>query len=81
MEASIKIPYHTKREAITVAEALSPDNLKVPKGLTVETKVKGRNVVTVIRCKRGLKTMISTIDDVLMCVQAAEEALEVVKRG
>jgi len=69
------VSYGDPRKARAIAGAISPDNLKVPRGLSVKTTFKGRNVLTEIACEKGLQTLISTIDDALMCMQAAEKAL------
>lgn len=81
MEAEIRIKYESDEEAKAVARAVSPDNLRVPPGLTVKTFADGKCVVTKIVCKRPLKTLMSTIDDLLQCMQVAEKALEVAKRS
>ena len=75
MEAEITLCYGTEREAEAVAEAVSPDNVRVPPGLTVRTAREGARVVTVVRCEKGLETLMSTIDDLLMAVQVAEKAV------
>jgi len=77
MRAEISIGYKTKEEAEAVAKALSPDNFKVPNGLTVKTFREKNAVVTIIECERGLKTLISTIDDLLRSIQVAEQVFPV----
>lgn len=73
--------YRKKREAEAVAEAVSPDNVKAPKGLIIETIRVERNVVTTIKYEEDkLGTFISTIDDFLSCVSVAEKAFSAVER-
>lgn len=79
MEARITLSYKNAREAKAVAEAVSPDNVKVPSGLVVETKRRGPKILTLVKCRRGLSTFIATIDDLLSCVSIAERAFSVAK--
>lgn len=80
MEAEIKISYKSEGEAEAVASAIIPDNLKAPKGLSIETKRKGFEVQTFIKCKRKLQTFIATIDDLLSCISVAERGLLTIKK-
>ena len=77
MEAKITLAYRSKREAEAVAKAVSPDNVKVPSGLSVKTAHRGAKVLTLIQCETILPTFISTIDDLLCCASIAERAFSV----
>jgi len=76
MEARIALLYDDERKAKAVAEAVSPDNVKTPAGVTVQTLLEGKEVTTVIKCEKSVKTLKSTIDDLLSCVRVAEKCLE-----
>lgn len=80
MEAEIVLDYEDAKIAEAIAEAVSPDNFKTPKGLTVETERKGDEVLTIIRCKNGLSTFIATIDDLLFCTMTAERTLQATRK-
>ena len=80
MEAEVRISYENEREAEAVAQAVSPDNVKVPRGLFIKTTRSGSEVLTQIRCELRLQTLIATIDDLLCCVSTAEKAFSVAKR-
>ena len=79
MEARIRLAYKSVREAKAVAEAVTPDNFKVPRGLRVETIRKGKIVLTHIACKTQLQTFMSTIDDLLESVSVAENAFSIAR--
>lgn len=79
MEAEIRLSYENKREAKAVVQAVSPDNLRIPAGLRIETTRSGSELVTRIRCDLRLQTLIATIDDLLSCVSIAEKAFSVAK--
>ncbi|NWF87217.1 hypothetical protein HXY32_05350 [Candidatus Bathyarchaeota archaeon] len=80
MEAAIILNYENAKIAEAIANAVSPDNFKTPKGLTVKTMQKDGKVLTTIRCKNGLATFIATIDDVLFCTLTAEKALQATRK-
>lgn len=79
MEAKITLSYKNMRDAEAVAEAISPDNVKVPRGLVVETRREGSKVLTLVKCEKGLSTFIATIDDLLSCVSVAERVFSIAK--
>jgi hypothetical protein len=80
LEATITLEYGDLQTAQAVAEAVSPDNLEVPAGLTVKTQCMENLVVSEITLEGKMATFIATIDDLLSCVSTAEKALHVVKR-
>ncbi|MDG6223792.1 MAG: hypothetical protein IAX21_02495 [Candidatus Bathyarchaeota archaeon] len=79
MEAEICLCYKNEREAQAVAQAVSPDNIEVPKGLSIETTKKDSQVYTKIQCQTRLQTLIATIDDLLACISVAEKTFKVAK--
>ena len=82
MEAEIVLVYDTSEEAEAIARAVSPDNVKVPSGLSVKTIRFKEKVMTRIKCEEDkFGTFISTIDDLLSCVSVAEKALSAIKRS
>jgi tRNA threonylcarbamoyladenosine modification (KEOPS) complex Pcc1 subunit len=80
LEAKICLSYKNEREAQSVAQAVSPDNMDVPVGLSVETTQNGSEVHTTIQCEKRLQTLIATIDDLLACVSVAEKTFKVAKK-
>jgi len=80
LEAEIILEYGDAKFAEAVAKAISPDNFKVPKGLSIKTMRKANKVFTKIRNKGEFPTFISTIDDLLFCASTAEKAIKVAKR-
>lgn len=79
MEAEISFSYRSALEADAVARAVSPDNIKVPKGLSVKTEHRRRKVMTKITCRTKILTFMSTIDDLLSAVSVAERSISSVK--
>ncbi len=81
LEATIRLTYESAQEAKAVAGAVSPDNVKLPSGLIVETTRSGSSVLAVVKCSKGLSTFIATLDDLLSCISVAERAFSVAKEG
>jgi tRNA threonylcarbamoyladenosine modification (KEOPS) complex Pcc1 subunit len=79
LEAEISLSYKTDRQSKAVADAVSPDNVKIPEGLSIRTEKQGRNVLTHIKCGTSMLTFIATIDDLLAAVSVAERSISTVK--
>jgi len=80
LEAEITLEYDDAKIAEAVAKAVSPDNLKTPKGLSIKTTWKDGKVFTKIKCKGKLQTFTATIDDLLFCTSTAEKTLQTTKK-
>jgi len=80
LEAEIIISYDDVKWAEAVAKAVSPDNFKVPPGLSVKTTREGKNIVTCIKCNRKFQTFIATIDDLLFAISLAEKTLKTAQK-
>lgn len=80
LEAEITLEYSDAKTAETIANAVSPDNFKVPQGLFVRTTRTRNEVLTKIRCETKFSTFVATIDDLLFCVSTAEKTLRATKR-
>jgi len=80
LEAEIILEYDDVKTAEAVAKAVSPDNFKTPRGLSIKTTWKKKKVFTRIECEGKLATFIATIDDLLFCTSTAEKTLQTTKR-
>ena len=74
-EACIVLKYGRKEVADCIASAVSPDNLIPGTDLVVETWSTEREVHCTVRCKRGLGSLLSTLDDLLSAIGVAEKTL------
>ena len=79
MEAEISLSYKTKKQAKAIAEAVAPDNVKIPEGLAIETVMRERKVLTHIECRSSMFTFIATIDDLLAAVSVAERSISTIE--
>lgn len=80
MEAEVTLEYDDAKIAQAVAKAVSPDNLKTPKGLSIKTTWKAKRVFTNVSYNGKLPTFIATLDDLLFCVSTAEKALQTARK-
>jgi len=81
LEAEISFDYETVAEANAVVNAILPDNVKLPKDLTIKTARQGKKVTTNIECRECLLTFVATIDDLLEAVSVAERSVSAVKEN
>lgn len=79
LEAKVSFMYDTEREAEAVVKAVSPDNVEVPSGLSVETVRRDRHLLALVHCEKSLETFIATLDDLLACISVVEKTFETVK--
>lgn len=80
LEAEIILEYSDTNIAKAIARAVSPDNLKTPKGLSVKTVWKSSKVITRIKFGGKLPTFIATIDDLLFCTATAEKTVQTARK-
>lgn len=75
IKAEIEIEYGDEKTAEALAGALTPDNLETPDGMKIITRSERCKVFTEINFLGRIETLVATVDDLLSCLQAAEEAL------
>ena len=75
-ETSITIEYGSPEAAQSILRAIAPDNAGTPEGTNIEAHVDRGTLRISVRSNRGLGSLVSTLDDLLSCIQAAEAALK-----
>ena len=68
------------QEAEAVSQAVLPDNIRVPRGLSIKTTRQGTKVFTKIECRTELMTFAATIDDLMSAVSVAERSISAAKK-
>jgi len=76
LEAEISIPVASKKLAVSIAQALRPDNRLDASEMTVTAHPGGKTLKVVIRGCRRIETLRATIDDIFRCIRAVETSLE-----
>ena len=73
--------YVDEEEAKAVLEAVSPDNIDAPEGITINMYAEKNVVVAVIEYSmENLLTLQSTVDDLLSCISVAEKSISALKK-
>jgi hypothetical protein len=80
MKIMLKIRHGSRKFAESIAKSVNPDNLKAPPNVFVKTRARGKITISEVKCER-LETFITTVDDLLLCMDAAQKTLEEVKIG
>lgn len=70
--------YEESTRAKALFQAVKPDNLKLPSGVTIISSIEKNSIQVEVRCDKGIGTLLSTLDDLLSCLSAAERTLEAV---
>jgi len=76
VEAELTLRYLNEKTARAVVEAVSPDNYHAPEGLELSVVRRKTDITVRVRCPKGVGSLISTLDDLLSCLAAAEKALD-----
>jgi hypothetical protein len=73
---SIKIRYSDENTARAIQKAITPDNIGAPDGMHIIALVEGSTLEIEVFSDRSIGSLVSTLDDMLSCIQAAEKTLE-----
>jgi len=74
IKARIRIRVPGRAMAASIAQSIEPDNVGM-EGLKIEPRISAKNVYFTITHSGKIETFISTLDDVLRCIQAARSTL------
>ena len=80
-EAYIIIMCDGTREAESIVSAISPDNTVPGDDLIIDTWNEDREVRCVVSCRRGLSSLISTLDDILLSVKIVDNTLQSIRKN
>ena len=75
-EAEFKLRYQDPETARAVADAVSPDNFQAPEGMEIAVNVEGSTIEIRVTCPKGVGSLISTLDDLMSCLAAAEKTID-----
>ena len=74
IKARIRIRVNGRDMAASIVQSIEPDNFGM-KGLKIEPRISAKNAYFTITHSGKIETFISTLDDVLRCIQAARSTL------
>jgi hypothetical protein len=75
-KTAISINYRDKATALAIQKSVVPDNLELPDGIHIFLAVVGNTLEIEVLSDRSIGSLVSTLDDLLSCIQAGERALE-----
>lgn len=74
IKARVRIGVPGRDIAASIVQSIEPDNVGM-KDLTIDSRVSVKNAYFTITHSGKIETFISTLDDVLRCIQAARSTL------
>ena len=74
IKARIRIRVPSRDVAVSIVKSIEPDNVGM-KDLTIDSRASVKNAYFTITHTGKIETFISTLDDVLRCIQAARSTL------
>ena len=75
VEAKATIRYSNMEIANAILEAIGPDNCQAPKGIEIDITLIGSVLNLEVLCAKGVGSFITTLDDLLACISAAEKTI------
>jgi tRNA threonylcarbamoyladenosine modification (KEOPS) complex Pcc1 subunit len=80
VKVKISIDFNNDIKAKAIYSSLKPDNINLPKGLSIEMNVDKTLLMINFSSVSKLETLISTIDDLLTCCQASVNTLKEIEQ-
>ncbi len=74
----IELQLQSAKDAAEVVQAISPDNLPLPKGLAVDTSHHENTLSIQISCYRELMSLGATIEDIMSAIDLSLRTIQVV---
>ena len=65
IKSSMRIPFDSKKEAETLTNILSPDNVCIPEGLKIDIKSDNKYLIIDIYCENGTGTFLNTLNELI----------------
>ncbi len=80
IKAKIIIQTPSQRVSRSIVKCVEPDNMRM-KGLLITSRASPDSALFQIKCEGRIETFISTLDDLLRCVQAANATLGIIRNN
>lgn len=76
-KTTITINYKDQATARAIQKSVKPDNIDLPDDTHIFLAVVGSTLEIEVLSERSIGSLVSTLDDLLSCIQAGEKAIEV----
>ena len=73
---NIQLKYRDEGTARAIQRAVTPDNIGAPDGMHIIALVNGNILEIEVLSEYSIGSLVSTLDDLLCCIQAAEKTLK-----
>ena len=74
-KTTITIEYRDTETALSIQKSITPDNIDLPDGTHILVTVVDSTLEIEVLSERSIGSLVSTLDDLLSCIQAGEKAL------
>ncbi|MCX8181618.1 MAG: KEOPS complex subunit Pcc1 [Candidatus Methanomethyliaceae archaeon] len=74
-EILIRRNYSSSSVAESIKNSIQPDNINIPRDTTIELKLYKTSLMIKVSSKDDLASFLRTVDDLLICLQAAETTI------
>lgn len=75
LELVIEKKLPSREIARAIKEAVEPDNREVPSDTRIELKLMGSSLIIKVNSTADVPSFLRTVDDLLVCINAAERVL------
>ncbi len=79
MKAIVTTRYSDASTARCIETALKADNRSAPKPLHVRSRAAGRHVISTIKGAQDVESLLTTVDDLLLCLIAVDGLISITK--
>ena len=80
MKATLVTRHLSAPIARSVAKSLESDNEAAPKPLHVRSRARGRQVTSIVTRAEDIQSLLTTMDDLMLCVIVADRLLCAIER-
>jgi len=80
LKATIVTHHPSALAARSIARSLKADNEAAPRPLQVRSRVKGRQVTSIIAGAEDIESLLTTMDDLMLCLIVADRVLSTIKQ-
>ena len=80
MKATLVTRHLSASVARSIAKSLESDNEAAPKPLYVRSRVRGRQLTSIVTGAEDVQSLLTTMDDLMLCVIVADRLLSAIER-
>ncbi|MFW9798885.1 MAG: KEOPS complex subunit Pcc1 [Candidatus Thorarchaeota archaeon] len=78
MQVQIELSLKSSKEAAEVLQAIAPDNLPLPYGLSIDAHKNGNELIIKIHCLRDLRSLGATVEDMMSAIDLSLRTIQLI---